>query len=171
MTARLILVSHPLCPYVQRAAIVLAEKGVAFERRDVDPAQKSDWFRAISPLGKTPVLLIDGTAVFEPAVICEYLDETLAPQLHPADALERARHRSWMAFGSAVLNGIAALSTTRLTRRHCRPGAMNWRRASCSWSAHWRTARISRGALQHGRRGVRAGVSPLRRVRDDRRRL
>ena len=108
MTARLILVSHPLCPYVQRAAIVLAEKGVLFERRDVDLAQKPDWFRAISPLGKTPVLLVDGTAVFESAVICEYLDETLLPRLHPADALERARHRSWMEFGSAVLNGIAA---------------------------------------------------------------
>ena len=26
------LVSHKLCPYVQRAAIVLAEKGVEFER-------------------------------------------------------------------------------------------------------------------------------------------
>ena len=53
---------------------------------NVDPAQKPDWFRAIPPPGKTPVLLIDGTAVFEPAVICEYLDETLAPQLHPPDA-------------------------------------------------------------------------------------
>ncbi|MDP1899477.1 MAG: glutathione S-transferase family protein [Rubrivivax sp.] len=108
MTARLVLVSHPLCPYVQRAAIVLAEKGVAFERREVDLAQKPDWFRAISPLGKTPVLLVGDTPVFESAVICEYLDETLAPRLHPAHALERARHRSWMEFGSAVLDGIAA---------------------------------------------------------------
>ena len=32
MSATLTLVSHALCPYVQRAAIVLAEKGVAFER-------------------------------------------------------------------------------------------------------------------------------------------
>ena len=36
MTAPLTLVSHALCPYVQRAAIVLAEKGVPFERRWVD---------------------------------------------------------------------------------------------------------------------------------------
>ncbi|TIV92227.1 MAG: glutathione S-transferase family protein, partial [Mesorhizobium sp.] len=32
MTERLTLVSHHLCPYVQRAAIALAEKGVPFER-------------------------------------------------------------------------------------------------------------------------------------------
>jgi glutathione S-transferase len=102
----LTLVSHTLCPYVQRAAIVLAEKGVPFERRWVDLAHKPDWFRAVSPLGKTPVLLVGDTPVFESAVICEYLDETIAPRLHPADALERARHRGWMEFGSNLLNTI-----------------------------------------------------------------
>ena len=103
----LTLVSHRLCPYVQRAAIVLAEKGAAFERRWVDLAHKPDWFTAISPLGKTPVLLVDGQPIFESAAICEYLDDTVAPRLHPADALVRARHRGWIEFGSAVLNQIA----------------------------------------------------------------
>jgi glutathione S-transferase len=97
-----------LCPYVQRAAIVLDEKRVPFKRRDVDLAHKPDWFTAISPLGKTPVLLADDTPIFESAVICEYLDDTLPPRLHPHDPLQRARHRAWMEFGSAVLNGIAA---------------------------------------------------------------
>jgi glutathione S-transferase len=107
MSAPLLLVSHPLCPYVQRAAIVLAEKGVPFERRDIDLANKPDWFLAISPLGKTPVLLVDGQPVFESAVICEYLDETASPRLHADDALLRARERGWMEFGSALLNTIA----------------------------------------------------------------
>ncbi len=107
MSARLVLVSHALCPYVQRAAIVLAEKGVPFERRDVDLARKPAWFTRISPLGKTPVLLVDDEAIFESAVICEYLEDTTLPRLHPANALLRARHRAWMEFGSAVLNGIA----------------------------------------------------------------
>src|SRR5262245_53834367 len=108
MTTPLTLVSHVLCPYVQRAAIVLAEKRVPFARRDVDLAHKPAWFRAVSPLGKTPVLLVDDTPIFESAVICEYLDDTLEPRLHPVDALQRARHRAWMEFGSALLNGIAA---------------------------------------------------------------
>ena len=103
----LTLVSHPLCPYVQRAAIVLHEKGATFSRRQVDLAAKPEWFRMISPLGKTPVLLVDGEPVFESAVICEYLDDTIEPRLHPRDALERARHRAWMEFGSAALNMIA----------------------------------------------------------------
>lgn len=102
----LTLVSHPLCPYVQRAAIALAEKGVAFERIDIDLAAKPDWFKALSPLGKTPVLKVGDTAIFESAVILEYLEETQANPLHPADALHRAEHRSLIEFGSAILNDI-----------------------------------------------------------------
>ena len=109
MSASLTLVSHALCPYVQRAAIVLKEKSVAFERLDVDLANKPDWFLRLSPLGRTPVLSVGGEAVFESAVICEYLDETQPPRLHPEDALARARERAWMEFGSAMLSGIAVL--------------------------------------------------------------
>lgn len=108
MSTPLALISHELCPYVQRAAIVLAEKGVKFERRDIDLGNKPDWFLKVSPLGKTPVLLVDGTALFESAVICEYLDDTIAPRLHPQEPLLRAQHRAWIEFGSAMLNAIAA---------------------------------------------------------------
>lgn len=104
------LISHHLCPYVQRAAITLLEKDVAFTRIDVDLGNKPDWFKAISPLGKTPLLRIDGRdVIFESAVICEYLDETHEPRLHPADPLARARHRGWIEFASATLNDIAGL--------------------------------------------------------------
>lgn len=103
---KLTLISHSLCPYVQRAAIVLAEKEVAFERRNIDLANKPDWFKAVSPFGKTPVLMVDDEAIFESAVICEYLDDTLRPRLHPLDALKRAQHRAWMEFGSGVLGTI-----------------------------------------------------------------
>jgi glutathione S-transferase len=108
MNAPLVLVSHVLCPYVQRACIVLAEKEVPFVRKDIDLAHKPQWFLELSPLGKTPVLMVGEQAIFESTVICEYLDETYGEQLHPRDALRRARHRGWMEFGSGVLNLIAA---------------------------------------------------------------
>jgi glutathione S-transferase len=107
MAPRLRLISHKLCPYVQRAVIALTEKGVAFERIDIDLANKPDWFLAISPLGKTPALQVGDTAIFESAVILEYLEETQPKPLHPADPLRRAEHRAWIEFGSAVLNDIA----------------------------------------------------------------
>ena len=99
----LTLVSHELCPFVQRAAIALEEKGVAFERITVDLANKPDWFRAMSPLGKVPLLQVGDAVIFESAVILEYLEETQPHPLHPADALQRAEHRAWMEFGSAIL--------------------------------------------------------------------
>jgi glutathione S-transferase len=101
------LISHELCPYVQRAVIALTEKGVPFERVDIDLSNKPDWFLAISPLGKTPVLLVGDVPIFESAVILEYLEETQPKPLHPADPLRRAEHRGWIEFGSAVLGDIA----------------------------------------------------------------
>jgi glutathione S-transferase len=53
--------------------------------------------------------MVGDHAIFESAVILEYLEETQAHPLHPADALRRAEHRSWIEFGSAVLNDIAGL--------------------------------------------------------------
>src|SRR5216117_4076549 len=82
MTAKLTLISHKLCPYVQRAVIALNEKGVAFERVDIDLANKPDWFLKISPLGKVPVLVVRSedseVALFESNVICEYIEDTQA---------------------------------------------------------------------------------------------
>jgi glutathione S-transferase len=107
MAAPLKLISHNLCPYVQRAVIALIEKGVGFERVDIDLSNKPDWFLAISPLGKTPVLLVGDIPIFESAVILEYLEETQPKPLHPADPLRRAEHRGWIEFGSTVLADIA----------------------------------------------------------------
>lgn len=111
-TRSLRLVSHHLCPYVQRALIALAEKGVAHERVYIDLAAKPEWFTRMSPLGKVPLLLVDedGTALFESAVICEFLEEAMpGRRLHPDDPIERARHRAWIEFASAMLNAIAGL--------------------------------------------------------------
>jgi glutathione S-transferase len=101
------LISHKLCPYVQRAVIALTEKGVVFERIDIDLANKPDWFLKVSPLGKTPVLMVGDAAIFESAVILEYLEETEPKPLHPPDPLRRAEHRAWIEFGSTVLSDIA----------------------------------------------------------------
>lgn len=94
MTLELTLVSRAPCPYVQRAAIVLREKGVPFSRSWVDLSAKPDWFTALSPLGKMPVLVADGEPIFESAVICEYLDETPGPGAqYPARLLAFLRGR------------------------------------------------------------------------------
>jgi glutathione S-transferase len=103
---KLTLISHDLCPYVQRAVIVLTEKGVAFDRIYVDLAAKPEWFKAMSPLGKVPLLKVGDDVIFESAVILEYLEETEPQPLYPRDALARAKHRAMVEFGSAMLSDI-----------------------------------------------------------------
>lgn len=100
---KLTLVSFVVCPYVQRARIMLEEKCVEYDTRYVDLQNKPEWFLAISPRGKVPVLLVDETAVFESSAICEYLDETCdGKRLLSADPLERARDRGWFQFAEDV---------------------------------------------------------------------
>jgi glutathione S-transferase len=106
---KLTLISHDLCPYVQRAVIALTEKGVPFDRIYVDLANKPDWFRAISLLGKVPLLKVGDAVIFESAVILEYLEETQPKPLHPVDPLTRAQHRAMIEFASAALSDIWGL--------------------------------------------------------------
>jgi len=108
---KLTLISHVLCPYVQRAVIALKEKGVDFERIDIDLSDKPDWFLKISPLGKVPVLKVGDDVIFESAVIAEFLEDTVSPPLHPADPVRRADHRGWIEFAGVVLNDIWELYT------------------------------------------------------------
>jgi glutathione S-transferase len=105
--ASYLLVSFKTCPWVQRAAIVLREKQTPFEFRHIDPDNRPDWFLAISPHKKVPVLRIDDrVSLFESNAIAEYLDETVAPRLHPEDPVARAINRAWTdyvpTFASAV---------------------------------------------------------------------
>ncbi|MFW6767648.1 glutathione S-transferase family protein [Acinetobacter pittii] len=106
----LTLISHPLCPFVQRSAIVLLEKKVPFERINVDLSAKPDWFLALSPTGKVPVLKVHqangvDAIIFESMVICEYLNETQeGASMYADDALIRAKQRGWIEIATATLS-------------------------------------------------------------------
>jgi glutathione S-transferase len=106
------LISFPICPFVQRSVITLLQKGVGFDIKHIDLANKPDWFLAISPLGKVPVLRIDGdTVLFESAAINEYIDETTEPRMLPDDPVERARARAWIGFAGTLLSDVMTLTT------------------------------------------------------------
>jgi len=107
---QLTLISHKLCPYVQRAVTVLEENGVPYQRIDIDLANKPDWFKALSPLGKVPVLVVnDETVLFESAVISEYINDIHQGNMLAEQPLKRARQRAWIEFASATLNNIGQL--------------------------------------------------------------
>jgi len=107
--AKYLLVSFKTCPWVQRAAIVLREKNVDFEFRHIDPDHRPDWFLAISPHKKVPVLRIDEkVSLFESNAIAEYLDETISPRLHPDDPVLRAINRAWTDYVPTFASSVTA---------------------------------------------------------------
>lgn len=89
------LVSSVTCPWVQRSVILLRAKNIDFDVTYINLREKPDWFLKISPHGKVPVLLVDDQPLFESNAIAEFLDEMVAPRLHPDDPIKRARNRAW----------------------------------------------------------------------------
>ncbi|MDB5864856.1 MAG: hypothetical protein JWO70_2662 [Betaproteobacteria bacterium] len=110
MASKFRLCSFKTCPWVQRAAIVLRAKEIPYEIEYIDRDNRPQWFLAVSPHAKVPVLQIDGKeALFESNAIAEYLEEVAAPRLHPEDAIERARNRAWTDYVTTL---ASAVSTT-----------------------------------------------------------
>lgn len=113
--AKYLLVSFKTCPWVQRAAIVLREKKIDFEFRHIEPDNRPDWFLAISPHKKVPVLRVDDkVSLFESNAIAEFLDETIRPRLHPEDPVQRAVNRAWTDYiptFAAAVTGTAYAAT------------------------------------------------------------
>ena len=95
------VVSSATCPFAQRTRMALLEKDIAFSLTEISLDEKPDWFLAISPYSKVP-LLRDGEAViYESAVISEYLEEVCPdPPLMPADPVTRAKMRIWVDFAN-----------------------------------------------------------------------
>ena len=84
-------------------------KAVDFKVTYINLREKPDWFLKISPHGKVPVLSVDDHPLFESNAIAEYLDETVAPRLHPEDPIKRARNRAWTDFVPDFASSISGI--------------------------------------------------------------
>jgi glutathione S-transferase len=83
-----------------RTRIVLKEKNLPFDRILLDlpsKEQKQDWYLALNPYGKVPVLVEEGAWVYESALCNEYLEDKYpTPALAPHDPGEKAHTRLWV---------------------------------------------------------------------------
>src|SRR5450631_4612741 len=90
----MVLYSGTTCPFSQRCRLVLFEKGMDFEIRDVDLYNKPEDINVMNPYGQVPILVERDLILYESNIINEYIDERFPhPQLMPADPLMRARAR------------------------------------------------------------------------------
>jgi glutathione S-transferase len=87
------LVDAPRCPYCARVRIALGEKGIEYERVEIDLSNRPPWLAELNAARRVPVL-DDGFPLPESAVIMEYLEERFAERpLLPSAPDERARAR------------------------------------------------------------------------------
>jgi len=100
--AKVSLFSARACPFAHRTRLVLAEKKIPFELKEVDLQNKPAWFDAkVSAYGKVPALEHDGTRVWESAIINEYLGEVFpTPPLLPSEPGRRAVARIWIDYAN-----------------------------------------------------------------------
>lgn len=108
----------PLSPFARKALLVLDYKELEYENIPTFPGDEAPEFRAISPLGKIPVLEHDGFTVADTSVISRYLDR-IAPEksIYPDDPQLEAT-ACWLEeyADSRLIENCAALFRERLLK-------------------------------------------------------
>lgn len=81
-------------PFVRKVQLLLAEKGLAWELQEINVFDPPDWFLAISPARRIPILRVGNQTLADSSAICGYLEKLApTPALYPAEP---------MAYGQAL---------------------------------------------------------------------
>ena len=95
-----------LCPFAERAILVLLHKQLPFTLTFINLKSKPSWFLDTTN-GKVPVLLTKGNAIHGSDVVSDYLDEVfVADRLHPADPVQRALDREVVDNHGAMMSNL-----------------------------------------------------------------
>jgi len=88
------LLSGPVCVFSHYCRIILLEKDIERSIEYVAPGDDPARLGEVNPYGETPTLLDRDLALYDTAVIAEYLDERFPhPPLMPVDPINRAKAR------------------------------------------------------------------------------
>jgi len=108
---KLELISFKLCPFVQRAIIILKKQNIDYDITYINPMDPPDWFKAISPTGQVPLLKANDEIIFESSVISEFANDISDTDLHPKDAIQKAKNRAWIQFSSSMFDDLFNIVT------------------------------------------------------------
>jgi glutathione S-transferase len=88
------LYSADISPFAQRVVLQMEYKGIDFTQSQPPGGFGSDDYGQINPIRKLPVLMVEGTALPESEVICEFIEDLHPePSLLPDDPMQRATGR------------------------------------------------------------------------------
>lgn len=76
----MILVGRYMSPYVRRVAVAMQALGLPYDRVVVNAISEQDKVRTYNPIGRVPVLVLDGgERLIESSAILDYLQEAAGP--------------------------------------------------------------------------------------------
>jgi glutathione S-transferase len=139
----------------QKVRLVLDEKGIAFESREVNilAAEHHDpEYVKLNPMHVVPTLVHDGQVLIESSLIIQYLDDAFPePPMRPADALGRYRVDLRIRRADEKLHPAAPIVTFALGPRNAilqQPPAV--REANLAGIPDPAARAIRRSVLEHG---------------------
>jgi len=109
--------SDPSCPFSHRTRIVLHEKHIEANIKDIVDGQWPEDVAASNPYGTSPALLDRDLVLFDSNIIIDYFDERFPhPALMPVDPVARAKTRlmlhridkDWYSLWQTLINGKPA---------------------------------------------------------------
>ncbi len=112
-----ILYYHQQSNFSRKIRILLVEKNLYCELKEVDLRNKPPEFLKISPIGRVPVFVEeDGTVIWDSTLIAEYLDHTYPqPSFYPKDPTKRLECRKWEELADHLGDNIINLWILNLT--------------------------------------------------------
>lgn len=117
-----------------RPWVLMKQAGIAFEEAKVrfDSFESDSGFKkviaSVNPVGKVPVLVDDGFAIWDTLAIAEYLAEKFPEkQLWPQEAKARARARSVCAEMHSGFSALRGACPMNIEAQLAQTGALVWR--------------------------------------------
>lgn len=106
------ILGSPGSPFVRKVRVIAAEKGIPVEYVIERPSAADSRIPSLNPLGKIPVLVLDGgEVVYDSVVIGEYLDGSKPePALVPRDFAGRIAVKRWEALGDGLAEIVVIIS-------------------------------------------------------------
>ncbi|OZH56017.1 glutathione S-transferase [Hydrocoleum sp. CS-953] len=118
-----ILYYHQQSHFARKIRILLAEKKLDYELKEVNLKNKPAEFLKISPIGSVPVFVEeDGTIIWDSTLIAEYLDETYPePNFYPTHPKAKLECRKWEDLGDNLGDSVTNLWKLNLTNNFAPP--------------------------------------------------
>ncbi|KAL3821293.1 hypothetical protein ACJIZ3_007198 [Penstemon smallii] len=110
MADEVILLGANFSMFAMRVKVALAEKGIGYEHKEQDLANKSQFLLEMNPIHKkVPVLIHNKKPICESLIILQYIEEVWKDKspLLPSDPYRRAQARFWGDFIDKKVNDAA----------------------------------------------------------------